>query len=50
MAALFDDVEAGFHAVAARRTCRAAVAAAAARLTLSDPAPLRRELDAVAGR
>jgi hypothetical protein len=49
VAALFDHVEAGFHA-APPAEVPAAVAAAAARLTLSDPAPLRRELEAVAGR
>ena len=49
VAALFDDVEAGFHADPPADV-PAAVAAAAARLTLSDPAPLRRELEAVAGR
>ncbi|HTX69516.1 MAG TPA: hypothetical protein VMH50_10280 [Thermoleophilia bacterium] len=55
---LFDDVEAGFHAppsgvsAAARDAADipAAVRAAADRLDLDDPAPLRRELDAVAGR
>jgi hypothetical protein len=46
--ALFDDVEAGFHAPAA--DVPAAVRVAAGRLDLSDLAPLRRELDAVAGR
>ena len=49
VAALFDDVEAGFHADPPGAV-PAAVAAAVARLTLSDPAPLRRELEAVAGR
>ena len=46
--ALFDDVEAGFHTPAP--DVPAAVRAAAGRLDLSDPAPLRRELDEVAGR
>jgi hypothetical protein len=46
--ALFDDVEAGFHTPAA--DVPAAVRAAADRLDLADPAPLRRELDTVAGR
>ena len=49
VAALFDDVEAGFRAVPPADV-PAAVASAAARLALSDPAPLRRELEAVAGR
>ena len=49
VAALFDDVEAGFHTVPPADV-PAAVASAAARLALSDAAPLRRELDAVAGR
>ncbi len=49
IAALFDDVEAGFRAVPPA-DIPAAVASAAARLALSDPAPLMRELDAVAGR
>jgi hypothetical protein len=49
VAALFDDVEAGFHAVPPRDVV-AAVVNAAARLTLTDAAPLWRELDAVAGR
>jgi hypothetical protein len=49
VAALFDEVEAGFHAVPPA-DIRAAVASAAAHLTLSDSAPLRRELEAVAGR
>jgi len=42
--ALFDDVEAGFHAPPA--DVPAAVRAAAGRLDLHDPAPLWRELDA----
>jgi hypothetical protein len=45
---LFDDVEAGFHTPAA--DVPATVRAAADRLDLPDPAPLRRELDVVAGR
>jgi hypothetical protein len=49
VAALFDDVEAGFHADPPAHI-PATVASAAARLTLSDAAPLRRELDAIAGR
>lgn len=49
VAALFDDVEAGFHAVPPVDV-PAAVAHASARLVLSDPAPLQRELEAVAGR
>ena len=49
VAALFDDVEAGFHQ-ARLPDVTAAVAGAAARLSLSDPAPLLRELKAVAGR
>mgnify|MGYP001070791744 FL=1 len=49
VAALFDAVEAGF-AASGPDAVRAAVVAAAARLTLSDAAPLWRELDAVAGR
>jgi hypothetical protein len=49
VAALFDGVEAGFR-TPEPGAVRAAVASAAARLTLSDAAPLRRELDAVAGR
>jgi len=48
VAVLFDVVEAGFHAPPA--DVPAAVGAAAARLDLHDAAPLRRELDAVAGR
>ncbi len=46
--ALFDHVEAGFRTPAI--DVPAAVRAAAGRLDLSDAAPLRRELDAVAGR
>jgi hypothetical protein len=46
--ALFDDVEAAFRAPSAG--VPAAVRAASARLDLSDPEPLSRELDAVAGR
>ena len=49
VAALFDDIEAGFHA-APPGDVPAAVVSAAARLTLTDAAPLWRELDAVAGR
>lgn len=49
VSALFDDVEAGFHA-APPGDVLAAVACAAARLTLTDAAPLRRELETVAGR
>ncbi len=49
VAALFDAVEAGFPAPEPGAV-RAAVTSAAARLTLSDAAPLWRELDAVAGR
>jgi hypothetical protein len=49
VAALFDDVEAGFHA-APPPDVPAAAASAAARLTLSDPAPLRRELEAIVGK
>jgi hypothetical protein len=46
VAALFDAVEAGFHAQPPA-DARAAVRGAAGRLTLSDRAPLQRELDAV---
>jgi hypothetical protein len=46
--ALFDAVEAGFHAPSAG--VPAAVLAAAGRLDLQHPEPLLRELDAVAGR
>jgi hypothetical protein len=46
--ALFDAVEASFHAPSAG--VPAAVRAAAARLDLQNPEPLLRELDAVAGR
>ena len=46
--ALFDAVEAGFHAPSAG--VPAAVRAAAGRLDLQHPEPLLRELDAVAGR
>jgi hypothetical protein len=49
VAALFDGVESGFRAVPPADV-PAAVASAAARLALSDPAPLWRELEAVAGR
>jgi hypothetical protein len=49
VAALFDEVEAGFRS-ASPAGIRASVASAAARLTLTDAAPLWRELDAVAGR
>jgi hypothetical protein len=49
VAALFDDVEAGFRG-ASLAGIPPAVASAAARLTLTDAAPLWRELDAVAGR
>jgi hypothetical protein len=49
VAALFDEVDAGFHA-APPGDVPAAVARAATHLDLSDPAPLLRELDAVAGR
>jgi hypothetical protein len=47
--ALFDEVDAGFHA-APPADVPAAVARAATRLDLPDPAPLLRELEAVAGR
>ena len=46
--ALFDDVEAAFHAPSAG--VPVAVRAASARLDLPDSEPLSRELDAVAGR
>ena len=49
VAALFDDVEAGFHAEPPADV-PAAVGRAARRLDLPDPAPLLRELEAVAGR
>ena len=49
--ALFDDVEAGFRAVAAGgRAGRGRARRGARGSTLPDPAPLLRELDAVAGR
>ena len=48
VAALFDEVEAGFHTPAG--DVPGAVRAAADRLILTDHAPLLRELDAVAGR
>jgi hypothetical protein len=47
--ALFDEVDAGFHA-SPPADVPAAVARAATRLDLPDPAPLLRELEAVAGR
>ena len=49
VAVLFDEVDAGFHAKPPADV-RAAVGRAAGRLALSDPAPLLRELQAVAGR
>jgi hypothetical protein len=49
VAALFDEVEAGFHR-APPADVAAAVGRAAPRLDLPDPAPLLRELEAVAGR
>jgi hypothetical protein len=49
VAALFDDVDAGFNA-SPPADVPAAVARAATRLDLPDPAPLLRELEAVAGR
>jgi hypothetical protein len=49
VAALFDAVDAGFHA-SPPADVPAAVREAAARLTLTDPAPLLRELDADTGR
>jgi hypothetical protein len=47
--ALFDEVDAGFHATPPAGVA-AAVSDAAARLDLTDPAPLLRELAAGAGR
>jgi hypothetical protein len=49
VAALFDEIEVGFRG-ASLAGIHAAVVAAATRLTLTDAAPLWRELDAVAGR
>jgi hypothetical protein len=49
VAALFDDVEGGFRRPGTP-VVDAAVAGAAARLRVPDPAPLLRELDVVAGR
>lgn len=49
VAALFDDVDAGFHREPPPDVT-AAVAGAVARLSLPDPAPLLRELEVVAGR